>query len=65
MPKIKTHKTAAKRFSITKTGKLARRKTRGAHKLTNKTADQKRRSAQPAEVAGVDAKRIKRMLGKI
>ncbi len=65
MPKLKTHKAAAKRFHVTKTGKLARRKTRGAHKLTNKSADQKRRSAQPAQVASADAARIRRMLGKI
>lgn len=65
MPKLKTHKTAAKRFSVTKTGKLSRRRTRGAHKLTNKTAEQKRRSAQPAEVSQADVSRIKRMLGKI
>ena len=65
MPKLKTHKTAAKRFSVTKTGKLARRKTRGAHKLTNKSADRKRRSAQPAQVSHSDTPRIKRMLGKL
>jgi large subunit ribosomal protein L35 len=65
MPKIKTHKTAAKRFSVTKTGIIARRKTRGAHKLTNKTPNQKRRSAQPGQVAKSDVSRIKRMIGKI
>ncbi|MFA5009645.1 MAG: 50S ribosomal protein L35 [Patescibacteria group bacterium] len=65
MPKIKTHKTAAKRFSVTKTGKLARRRSYGAHKLTNKSPDRKRRSAQPAQVSAVDVARVKRMLGKI
>jgi len=65
MPKLKTHKAAAKRFGVTKTGRLSRRRTMGAHKLTNKSANRKRRSAQPAQVSAADVSRIKRMLGKL
>jgi hypothetical protein len=37
MPKIKTHRGAAKRFSLTKSGKVKRAKAYKSHILTKKT----------------------------
>jgi len=42
MPKIKTHRGAAKRFSLTKTGKVKRSKAFASHILTSKTTKRKR-----------------------
>lgn len=43
MPKMKTHKGAAKRFKKTGTGKIARRKAFARHILTSKSPARKRR----------------------
>jgi large subunit ribosomal protein L35 len=42
MPKIKTHRGAAKRFSITGTGKIKRSRANTSHILTPKTTKRKR-----------------------
>jgi large subunit ribosomal protein L35 len=42
MPKMKTHRGAAKRFSITGTGKIKRSKANTSHILTPKTTKRKR-----------------------
>jgi len=43
MPKMKTHKGAKKRFSVTGKGKIRRLKANKSHILTKKTAKRKRR----------------------
>ncbi len=43
MPKMKTHKGAAKRFKKTGTGKISRRKAFARHILTSKSPARKRR----------------------
>lgn len=43
MPKMKTHKGAAKRFKKTGTGKIMRRKANARHLLTGKSPARKRR----------------------
>ncbi len=43
MPKLKTHKGAAKRFKKTGSGKIARRKAFARHILTSKSPARKRR----------------------
>jgi large subunit ribosomal protein L35 len=43
MPKMKTHKGAKKRFSVTATGKIRRLKANKSHILTKKDAKRKRR----------------------
>ena len=63
MPKIKTKKAAAKRFSLTGGGRLRRRRAYHSHNLGKKTKKQKRRLRQPALVAPADERRIKRALG--
>lgn len=42
MPKIKTHRGAAKRFSLTAKGKVKRSKAYSSHILTKKTTKRKR-----------------------
>lgn len=43
MPKMKTHRAAAKRFRVTGSGKLIRRKTFKKHLLEHKNSSRKRR----------------------
>lgn len=63
MPKMKTHKSAAKRLRRTGTGKVARRKAFRSHILEKKSAQRKRRLGRIAIVAKGDSKRVDRMLG--
>jgi large subunit ribosomal protein L35 len=64
MPKMKTHRGAAKRFKITGTGRILRRKAYRDHLLEHKPSSRTRRLGREAEVVGGDKKRIKRMLGR-
>ncbi len=64
MPKMKTHRGAAKRFKVTGTGKVMRRKAFRNHILEKKPSTRTRRLAGEAEVTGGDADRINRMLGR-
>ena len=63
MPKMKTHKGAKKRFSITGTGKVRRLKAYKSHILTKKTSKRKRNLRRPDIVAtNGEAKNLKRLL---
>jgi len=62
MPKIKTNRSAAKRFKKTATGKLRKKKAYHSHILTKKSAKRKRKLRQSNLVDKVDEKRILRML---
>lgn len=63
MPKMKTHKGAAKRFKISSKGKLRRRKQGGTH-LRRKKAKRVRRSYDKDQaVSKADRKRLRRVLG--
>ncbi len=64
MPKMKTHRGAAKRFKTTGSGKLMRQKANLRHILEKKPAKRKRRLRGDFEVAKGDAARINRMLGR-
>lgn len=64
MPKMKTHRGAAKRFKVTGTGKILRRKAYRDHLLEHKPSSRTRRLGREAEVTGGDKKRVKRMLGR-
>ena len=63
MPKLKTRKSAAKRFRLTASGKVRRRRAYRGHVLTRKTRKRKRNLRAPALVADVDSPRIRRQLG--
>ncbi len=64
MPKMKTHRGAAKRFKVTGTGKLRRRQVNLNHILEKKSRNRKRRLKAEVPVAPGDAPRINRMLGR-
>jgi large subunit ribosomal protein L35 len=63
MPKQKRHSAAKKRFKVTGTGKLLRRKAMKSHLLTKKSAKRKRSFAKDQPVHPADAREVKRMLG--
>ena len=62
MPKMKTHRGAAKRLKKTGTGKLKRMRAFKSHILTKKTRKRKRRLRKPELVSSGDAKRMHRIL---
>jgi large subunit ribosomal protein L35 len=61
---MKSHRGAAQRFQVTKTGKLLRRQTRLNHKLEKKSPARKRRLTSPVEVAAAERRSVRRMLGR-
>lgn len=63
MPKMKTHSGAKKRFKVTGSGKIVRRKRGLNHMLEKKGASQKRRLSRTAEVTGGNLDHVKRQLG--
>ena len=63
MPKMKSHRGARKRFSITGSGKVKRHKAFKSHILTKKTSKRKRRLRQAGLVAtNGEIKHVKRLL---
>ena len=62
MPKMKTHRGAAKRFRVTATGKVLRRKATGNHFLVKKSSGRKRRISGTVTV-GPEKKVVRRILG--
>mgnify|MGYP000935234475 FL=1 len=62
MPKMKTHRGAAKRFKVTGSGKVVRNHAYKSHILEKKSAKRKRKLRQGELVSSNDAKRVKRML---
>jgi large subunit ribosomal protein L35 len=63
MPKLKTHSGTKKRFTITKNGKVLRRRATGNHLLQKKSARRKRLFAGTETITGKQAKTLKRKLG--
>ena len=59
---MKTHRGAAKRFRITRTGKVLHRKATGNHMLTKKTGSRRRRVEGMSEVEA-ERRTIRRLLG--
>jgi large subunit ribosomal protein L35 len=62
MPKMKTHKSSAKRFRVKKSGTVLRSKANKSHILTKKTAKRKRNLRKSATVDSTDMKRVRRAL---
>ena len=62
MPKMKTHRGAAKRFKKTGSGKIVRSRQGKQHILTKKSPKRKRHLRKDALIAQVDVKRVKQML---
>jgi large subunit ribosomal protein L35 len=62
MPKLKTHRGAAKRFRKTGTGKIVRASAFKRHILTGKTTKSKRHKRGTTQVADQDEAKLQRML---
>jgi large subunit ribosomal protein L35 len=62
MPKLKTHKGAAKRFKLTGTGKVKRGHAKLRHILTSKDKKTKRKLGKSALVSDGDLLKVKRMI---
>ncbi len=62
MPKLKTHRGAAKRFNKTGTGKIKRNHSGARHILTKKTTQRKRRLRKSVVVNSADRKALEMML---
>ena len=62
MPKLKTHRGAAKRFKSTASGKFKRGKAYKSHILTKKSPKRKRNLRKTGLVHPADEKRAKRMI---
>ena len=62
MPKLKTHKGAAKRFRLTATGKIKRGHSHARHILTKKAHKRKRILDIDVLVSEGDQKRVEKML---
>jgi large subunit ribosomal protein L35 len=62
MPKMKTKRSAAKRYKLTGSGKVRYKKQNLRHILTKKNAKRKRRLRQPAILSSVEAHRAKKLL---
>ena len=62
MPKMKTHKGAAKRFKKTGTGKLKRAKAFKSHLLTGKSSKRKRNLRKTSYVSVAQEKAMKKLL---
>ncbi len=62
MRKLKTNRSAAKRFKVTATGKIVRRRSFARHILTKKPRKRVRKLTSPALVSRADSRRVKKML---
>lgn len=62
MPKLKTHRGAAKRFKITGSGKIKRSKAYKSHLMTGKSSKRTRDLRTATIVNKTDAENIKRLL---
>jgi len=62
MPKIKTCRGAAKRFSLTKNGKVKRNKAYTSHILTSKSTKRKRKLRQSTLISSVEQRNVRRLI---
>jgi len=62
MPKMKTHKSSQKRFSISKSGYIKRSKAYKSHILTKKTTKRKRHLRKSTTVSAAETSRVRVLL---
>ena len=62
MPKMKTHKSSAKRFKVSSSGKIIRSKAYKSHLLTKKTSKRKRNLRKATTVSSTEVKKVKVLL---
>ncbi len=63
MPKVRTDRGAAKRFRVTRNGKVVRRRAFRSHLLEKKSTRRTRRLGRPALVSHADLGTVRRLLG--
>ena len=64
MPKMKTHSGASKRFKVTGTGKIMRRRANRQHLFEHKSSRVTRRLYNEVRLRPADVREIKKLLGK-
>lgn len=64
MPKMKSHKGAAKRFKLTGSGKVRRRQAYRSHLSVKKSSRRMRRLQSDVPVSEADRQRVRRLLGE-
>jgi large subunit ribosomal protein L35 len=64
MPKMKTHSGAKKRFRLTGTGKIMRRRANRQHYFEHKPSTRTRRLADEVQLSPADLKNARKLLGK-
>ena len=64
MPKQKTHSGAKKRFKLSATGKLLRRRAMKSHLLERKSPKRKRSFGKDNPVSPGDTRSVKKLLGR-
>ncbi|GAA0981110.1 50S ribosomal protein L35 [Acrocarpospora macrocephala] len=64
MPKMKTHSGAKKRFRITGSGKIIRRRANRKHLFEHKPSTRTRRLENDIVISEADRKKIKKLLAK-
>jgi large subunit ribosomal protein L35 len=62
MPKMKTHRGAAKRFNMTKTGRVKRAKAYKSHILNKKSSKRKRNLRKGTYICAAEQKNIKMLI---
>lgn len=62
MPKMKTRRAAAKRYSITGSGRIKRAKAFKSHILTKKSSKRKRNLRKPAYISKAETKTVKQLI---
>jgi large subunit ribosomal protein L35 len=63
MPKMKTRRSAAKRFKLTGTGRIRRNKAHHRHMLIRRSNSTKRKMRNAGFVCRAEENRVRRMLG--
>jgi large subunit ribosomal protein L35 len=64
MPKMKTHSGSKKRFKVTGSGKITRRRANRNHLLEHKPTKRTRRLDNEVVLSPADTKRINKLLGR-
>lgn len=62
MPKLKTNRSAAKRFSASGNGKIMHRRACKSHLLVHKNAKRRRRLRGEVEVRTAERRRVRRLV---
>ena len=63
MPKMKTHRGAAKRFKVTGSGRIKRRNVNLSHILEKKSPRRKRRLTRMSDLDASNEKAVRKQLG--